>query len=390
MSDDRGQWQLRLLDHFALHGADGEVPLTSRKAIALVAYLALQHDRSARRDVVAALLWENADPAQARVNLRQALAAVRRLDAAGTLMPDTASDVVKLSRDVAVDTDRFAQLEAGDPAAAAALYRNDLLAGFVLRDAPAFNEWLAVAQAHWRERMVATLMRLIDRALAAGGDLNTAVSAGLRLLSIDPYNEAAHRALMRTYARQGRAALALTQYRSLSDLLRRELSVAPEAETRLLYEELRAARREAAAAEPDPAAALAAPAAAPDPAGEDRRQCIAVVDDEAALREAVATYLRLNGFDAVECAHGAALDALLAQRGIDLIVLDVTMPGEDGFSIARRIRAVQRTPIVMLTARTDLIDRVVGLELGADDYLGKPFDMRELLARVKAVLRRGA
>ncbi|PSJ38931.1 LytR/AlgR family response regulator transcription factor [Allosphingosinicella deserti] len=115
---------------------------------------------------------------------------------------------------------------------------------------------------------------------------------------------------------------------------------------------------------------------------------VAIVDDEPDLRESVASYLHAHGFDTAEAESGAALDALLAANPADAILLDVNMPGEDGFSIARRLRAVTTAPIIMLTARTELIDRVVGLELGADDYIGKPFELRELLARVRAVLRR--
>jgi DNA-binding response OmpR family regulator len=120
---------------------------------------------------------------------------------------------------------------------------------------------------------------------------------------------------------------------------------------------------------------------------------IAVVDDEADLRSAVAAFLVLQGFDAVECDGGAALDAAMAADAVDLVVLDVTMPGEDGFAIARRLRSGDADTgpdlgIIMLTARTELADRIVGLELGADDYLAKPFELRELVARIGAVLRR--
>lgn len=117
---------------------------------------------------------------------------------------------------------------------------------------------------------------------------------------------------------------------------------------------------------------------------------VAVVDDEPDLRDAVATYLRRNGLSVSECDGGAALDALMAARAVDLVLLDVAMPGEDGLSIARRLRAAGPVGIIMLTANNDAIDRVAGLEVGADDYLGKPFELRELLARSRAVLRRAA
>lgn len=116
---------------------------------------------------------------------------------------------------------------------------------------------------------------------------------------------------------------------------------------------------------------------------------IILVDDEDDLREPTAAYLADQGLDVSEADGGRALDAILAAKPTDLVVLDVTMPEEDGFSIARRLRAAGRPiGIIMLTARRDVIDRVVGLELGADDYIMKPFEPRELLARIRSVLRR--
>ena len=115
---------------------------------------------------------------------------------------------------------------------------------------------------------------------------------------------------------------------------------------------------------------------------------IAVVDDEPDLRDAVATYLRANGYDVSEAEGGAALRALMVERPVDLVILDLTMPGEDGITIARQLRSHGKIGILMLTANTELVDRITGLEVGADDYMGKPFELRELLARVRAVLRR--
>ena len=115
---------------------------------------------------------------------------------------------------------------------------------------------------------------------------------------------------------------------------------------------------------------------------------IAVVDDEADARAMVGDYLRMHGFDVVLCDGGHSLRAHLAQRVPDLIVLDLNMPAEDGLSIVRDLKARSSIPIIMLTATASAIDRVVGLELGADDYLPKPCELRELVARVRSVLRR--
>ena len=117
---------------------------------------------------------------------------------------------------------------------------------------------------------------------------------------------------------------------------------------------------------------------------------VLVVDDDNGLRELLTDYLSGHGFHVGAVADGAAMDAHLAGNAVDLIVLDLMLPGEDGLSLARRLKAAGGPPIVMLSARGEEIDRVVGLEVGADDYLPKPFRPRELLARIRAVLRRGA
>lgn len=115
---------------------------------------------------------------------------------------------------------------------------------------------------------------------------------------------------------------------------------------------------------------------------------IAVVEDDAEIRALVAGLLSREGFEVAACPDGAELDRVMARRRVDLVLLDLMMPGEDGLSICRRLRAAGDTPVLMVTAKSDDIDRVVGLELGADDYIGKPFNPRELLARVRAILRR--
>lgn len=119
------------------------------------------------------------------------------------------------------------------------------------------------------------------------------------------------------------------------------------------------------------------------------QQHILVVDDHQDIRELLATYLSQHGFD-VSCAeNGEQMRNLVANQHYDLIVLDIMMPGEDGLSLCRHIRDIEGPPVVMLTAMSEEADLVVGLEMGADDYVTKPFAPRVLLARIKSVLRRG-
>jgi DNA-binding response OmpR family regulator len=127
-----------------------------------------------------------------------------------------------------------------------------------------------------------------------------------------------------------------------------------------------------------------------------RQQTILVVDDESTVREVVRRYLELEGFRVIEADSGRLALHLLHQEKPDLIVLDIMLPGLDGFTITRSLREPARRsesgniPIVMLTARTEEADRLTGFELGTDDYVVKPFSPRELIMRIKAVLRRSA
>ena len=115
---------------------------------------------------------------------------------------------------------------------------------------------------------------------------------------------------------------------------------------------------------------------------------ILVCDDEDHLREMVGEYLAERGFRVYEAPNAAEMHRKLSGTGADLVILDINMPGEDGLSALRRLRTEHDIPVIMLTAATEVIDRVVGLEMGADDYVGKPVDLRELEARIKAALRR--
>jgi two-component system OmpR family response regulator len=113
-----------------------------------------------------------------------------------------------------------------------------------------------------------------------------------------------------------------------------------------------------------------------------------IVDDDPGLRELLADYLGRNGFRVTGVGDGRGLWAALEQAPVDLVILDLMLPGDDGLVLCRTLRARSPMPIIMLTARGDDTDRIVGLEMGADDYLPKPFNPRELLARIKSILRR--
>ncbi|MDP9416046.1 MAG: response regulator [Pseudomonadota bacterium] len=120
----------------------------------------------------------------------------------------------------------------------------------------------------------------------------------------------------------------------------------------------------------------------------ENRPHLLIVDDERSIREPLAAYLARNGFRTTQAEDARDARDKIGAYGIDLVILDIMMPGEDGLSLCRQIRATGDLPIILVTARTEDTDRIVGLEMGADDYVLKPFNPRELVARIRAVLRR--
>ena len=115
---------------------------------------------------------------------------------------------------------------------------------------------------------------------------------------------------------------------------------------------------------------------------------ILVVDDDTDIRNLLAEYLTQQGWRISTAANGEEMHQILGQNTVDLVVLDLTLPGEDGLVLCRNLRARSTVPVIMLTARSTPLDRIIGLEMGADDYLCKPFEPRELVARIRSVLRR--
>jgi two-component system OmpR family response regulator len=123
---------------------------------------------------------------------------------------------------------------------------------------------------------------------------------------------------------------------------------------------------------------------------EETPTSLLLVDDDPGLRESLAEYLTAQGFAVTEAETAAAARALLAQKNPDLALLDIMMPGEDGLSLCRHLVETRGLPVIMLTAKGETTDRIIGLEIGADDYVTKPFEPRELIARIRSVLRRAA
>lgn len=123
---------------------------------------------------------------------------------------------------------------------------------------------------------------------------------------------------------------------------------------------------------------------------DNHKETLLIVDDDLRLQQLLSDYLAEQGYATSAVGSGEAMDRWLDEHHPDLIILDLMLPGEDGLSLTRRLRSNGNTPIIILSARGEEVDRIIGLEVGADDYLAKPFNPRELLARIRAVLRRGS
>src|SRR5262245_1032210 len=237
-----GLARLRLLGGVELrHGLGQLVPIPRKKVQALLAYLACHAGRSHPRDKLATLLWPDIDDQQARANLRKTLFVLRRALSAAPLSLLIREEAVALDvTELDVDVLAFEALARNaDPEAlqrAVELYRGDLLEGLGVTETP-FEEWLVAERERLRELALEALARLLGHQTKLE-EPAAAVETALRLLALDPLQEAAHRALMRLYVRDGRRDAALRQYQSCVDTLRRELSVEPEAETRELYQEV--------------------------------------------------------------------------------------------------------------------------------------------------------
>src|SRR5512139_3786672 len=115
---------------------------------------------------------------------------------------------------------------------------------------------------------------------------------------------------------------------------------------------------------------------------------ILVVDDDSEVRDMIVEYLSTHGFEVAQAGSGEEMRAALAHRVPDVVLLDLNLPGEDGLTLARYLREHHSVGIIMITGASETVDRIIGLEVGADDYIGKPFDPRELRARIRSVMRR--
>ncbi|WP_077382431.1 alpha/beta fold hydrolase [Mesorhizobium prunaredense] len=287
---------LCLLGGFDFAGGGAAAPVFSRKARAMMAYLALQSGHSKSREKLAALLWGGNSEAQARMNLRQALSAIKKaMDASdgGRFLTDGHSITLNLDN-LDFDVARFQALTANsapeDLEQALVVYRGDLLDGFGLKEEP-FEDWLRVERERLRAMAIAALDKLVAH-YCTTNDPASCVRSATRLLAMDPLREDIHRALMRAYAVQGRLNLALRQYENCRGALQRDLNLQPEPETRHLYEDLRTRRMTPRAASRIAASASLSQTPPPSPARTGERPAF-----EAESRRPATHYVKSAGIN---------------------------------------------------------------------------------------------
>jgi Tol biopolymer transport system component/DNA-binding SARP family transcriptional activator len=234
-----------VLGTLALDAPGGAAVLRTRKAVALIAYLALQPERRARREQLAQMFWPRVESEAARTSLRQLLAGLRKAGADDLIQAN--GEWLMLAPDMTVDAVRFEAASArGDIAGAAeavSLYRGALLADGLAVDSAEFDDWLDQERTRLCRLAVAAMERLARAAIDDEHPRGEGLAAAERAVALDPYNEHAHRLLMELQTAIGRPDLALLHYGALTETLRRELQVAPDPETQALYEAIRTARR---------------------------------------------------------------------------------------------------------------------------------------------------
>ncbi|MFL5281228.1 MAG: response regulator [Rhodopila sp.] len=401
---------IRLLGDLAILRAGAPLPLPpSKKTRALLAYL-VTTGRPQRRERLCNLLWDVPD--DPRGALRWSLSKLRAL----VDEPDGGPVRIVADRDTVafVSENAFCDLHAlrevvGTRAgtavresmpteslrAMADAISGMFLEGLDLPAQPDFQAW-CLAEREDARRQHAVLLGALGARLAPDAP-EEALPYVRQLVELDTFDPGARAMLVRLLARLNRREEA-EQHCETGLRMLQEAGI-PAGELSRAARELRRSvgpvgAEAPAASDPEPERA-ARPASQPDAvrtesADRGTMRQIIVVDDEPDLAALVTNYLTRHGYAARAATSGRALDALLAAETADLVVLDVNLPDEDGFAIARRLRTGGGPPILFLTAADDIVDRVAGLELGAEDYVTKPFDLRELRARIGVVLRRTA
>lgn len=371
---------LELLGDFRLRTESGAlVTISARKSQAMLAFLAVKPGQLVSRDKMAGLLWSSTAPEQARQSLRQTLSTMRR-DLAGVSSQKVLveeGDFLSLDASlVYCDVVEFESLvltgtaEALDPATR--LYQGDFLDGFQI-DEERFDQWV-LAERDRLHRMALRAHASLVEQLSRSGSMDEAIAAAQQSLRIDPLQESMHRTLMRLYLQSGDLLNALQQYDSCAKLLRRELDLEPDAETRALHQEIIDLRRRRSATQ--------------QTAEKDNRKSVLVVEDNVLNRELTNAVLKSAGYNVLLAKDGAEALMLIGREHVDLLLLDIDLPFIDGHKVLEALKEKGiEVPTIFISGLPGEEPEVRAFAIGAADFIRKPVKNSILLARVAKVLK---
>ncbi len=369
---------LELLGDFRLRTESGSlITISARKSQAMLAYLGVKPSQLVSRDKMAGLLWSSTAPEQARQSLRQTLSTLRRELASVSSQKILVEEGDFLSLDagaVHCDVVEFETLVAtGTPEAldpATRLYGGDFLDGFQI-DEDKFDQWVLAERDRLHRMALRAHASLVDQ-LARSGSLDEAIAIAQQSLRVDPLQESMHRTLMRLYQQSGDLLNALQQYDSCARILRRELDVEPDAETRGLQQDIVELRKKRNAPQPD----------------RDSRKNVLIVEDNVLNRELTNAVLKSAGYNVLLAKDGAEALMLIGREHVDLMLLDVDLPFIDGHKVLEALHEKGiDVPTIFISGLPGEEPEVRAFAIGAADFIRMPVKNSVLLARVSKVLR---
>ena len=372
---------LELLGDFRMRSESGAlVAISAKKSQAMLAFLGVKPSQMVSRDKMSSLLWSSTAPEQARQSLRQTLSTLRKelsnISPRKILIEE--GDFLSLDASlVRVDVVEFESLAAtGTPEAldpASRLYGGDFLDGFQL-DEEKFDQWV-IAERDRLHRLALRVHAQLSEILARHDSVDQAIAVAQQSLRLDPLQEPMHRTLMRLYMRSGDLANALQQFDACARVLRRELNVEPDAETKALQQEIVHLRKRRAASSSESAT-------------EDHRKTILVVEDNVLNRELTNAVLKTAGYNVLLAKDGAEALMLIGRERVDLMLLDVDLPFIDGHKVLEALNEKGlQVPTIFISGLPGEEIEVKAFEIGAADFIRKPVKNSVLLARVTKVVK---
>ncbi|HYS54441.1 MAG TPA: BTAD domain-containing putative transcriptional regulator [Thermoanaerobaculia bacterium] len=370
--------QIDLLGDLQMRSAGSLFAISAKKSQALMAYLAVKPSQRVSREKIASLLWSSTGPDQARQSLRQTLSTLRK--ELTQLSPDAKvlleeNDLLGLEESlVECDVAAFEPLVASGTeealTKASQLYRGDLLDGFQINE-ERFDQWV-IAERDRLHRMALRAHAQLFELQSRRGAIDDAIATAQRSLRIDILQEPMHRSLMRLYMQSGDLVNALQQYETCAKVLKRELRIEPDAETKALHRDIMALR--------------AKTSAQGVPAGQVRKNVL-VVEDNVLNRELTSALLKAAGYNALIAKDGAEALMTIGRERVDLMLLDVDLPFIDGHSLLQAVRENGlEIPAIFISGLPGEEVEIKAFAVGAADFIRKPVKNNILLARVAKVL----